>query len=168
LVIHFHGGLVLEQSAEDRAEKLLPVYAAAGAYPFFVIWQSGLIETFQNNMQEILREGMFSILVEKVMQFVLGKLDQSPGERGHAVELPPSFEIRDEIAAKQAVNEIPFADRDAEASGLDEVLTPTEQAQFEGLLARDAAYLNAATDLSCPDAPELQRDLEAARASADP
>jgi hypothetical protein len=172
LVVHFHGGLVSQQSAESIAEKLLPVYTDAGGYPFFVVWQSGLIETLKNNWQEIVGEGVFSILVEKVTQFVLGKLDQGPGEKGLEVELPTTFEVRDEIAAKQSENAIPFADRNAEAKSLDADLTPIELTQFENILAGDAAYLNAAAELTRPDAPELnpdlQSDLETAKETAEP
>jgi hypothetical protein len=172
LVVHFHGGLVSLKSAETMAETLFPVYSNAGGYPLFVMWQSGLLETLKNNWQEILGEDVFKILVEKVVQFVLGKLEQGPGEKGFEVELPTTFEVRDEIETSQAAGQVPFADRDAETQDLDEDLTPTEKLQFENLLAGDAAYLSAALSLSRPDAPELNPELEAdlaeARATAEP
>lgn len=172
LVIHFHGGLVSQKSADDIARRLFPVYEGAGGFPFFVIWQTGLVETIKNNWKEMIGEGVFSILVEKVTQFVLGKLDQAPGEKGGEVELPSSLEVRAEITQKQAVGEAPYAERDDEAADLEGELTPTEQAQFERLLAKDAAFLSAAVELSRPGAPELnptlEAELEQARTAATP
>jgi hypothetical protein len=167
LVIHFHGGLVSEKSGEDIAERLLPLYQGAGGYPFFVLWQSGLFETVKNNWREMIGENIFSLLVEKVMQFVLGKLDQAPGEKGFEVELPSSLEVRDEIEAKQASGEAPYADRDNETKDLDGDLTPAEQAQFEAMLSSDAAFISAATELSRDDAPELNPTLENELAQAE-
>jgi hypothetical protein len=161
LVIHFHGGLVSEKSGEAIAERLLPVYQGAGGYPFFVLWQSGLAETLKNNFQEMIGEGIFTLLVEKVMQFVLGKLDQSPGEKGGTVELPSGLEVRAEIQAGQAAGEAPYAQRDDEGADLAGELTPVEQAQFESLLSGDAAFLKAANQLTRPEAPELSPALEA-------
>jgi hypothetical protein len=166
LVIHFHGGLVSEKSGEEIAGRLLPVYQNAGGYPFFILWQSGLIETIRNNWREMIGEDVFSILVEKVMQFVLGKLDQTPGEKGLEVELPSSLEVRDEIEAKQAAGDVPYAERDVEAGNLDEDLTPAERAQFEELLGSDAAFVSAAAELGREDAPELSPALEAGLAEA--
>jgi len=166
LVIHFHGGLVSEKSAENIAESLFPVYKQAGGYPFFVIWRSGLIETIEDNWKELIGEGIFSILVEKVTQFVIGKLDQAPGEKGGEVELPASFVVRNEIEKKQAAGEVPYSDRAGEIEDLDDELTPTEQSQFESLLSDDAVFVSAALDLSRPEAPELSATLEVELAEA--
>jgi hypothetical protein len=172
LVIHFHGGLVNQSDAEGTAERLLPVYRDANGYPLFVIWQTGIGETFRNNWREIVREDAFPALVKRVLQFVVGKLDQMPGEMGAQVELPTRFEVEDEINQKQAANEEPFADREAETAKLDSELTPAEQQQFEDLLANDAVLASAAMQLSRQDAPELSPTLEAeldqARAAATP
>lgn len=166
LVIHFHGGLVSEKSAEKIAERLFPVYEQAGGYPFFVIWRTGLIETIEDNWKQLIGEGIFSILVEKVTQFVIGKLDQAPGEKGGEVELPASFAIRNEINKKQTAGEEPYADRAGEVDDLDDELTPIEQSQFESLLSGDAVFVSAALDLSRPEAPELSTSLEAELAEA--
>jgi hypothetical protein len=40
LVIHFHGGLVNETAGRKIAQRLLPIYATAGAYPLFFVWES--------------------------------------------------------------------------------------------------------------------------------
>jgi hypothetical protein len=160
LVIHFHGGLVNESGAEQIAERLLPIYQGAGGYPLFVIWQAGLGETLKNNWQEIVKEDVFSILVERVLQFTIGKLDQAPGEKGVEVELPSRFAIEDEIQLKQAVGETPFGEREAETTGLDTVLTPIEQEQFETLLKDDATLAHAAFKLNRKGAPELNPTIQ--------
>jgi hypothetical protein len=167
LIIHFHGGVVSESRAEAIADRLLPVYQQAGGYPFFVIWQSGLVETLRNNWREIIHEEVFGVLVDRVLQFVIGKLDQAEGEKGREVECPTRGEIQAEVAAKQELNQTPFAHREDETTKLDEELTAAEQAQFDQLLGRDPALTNAARKLMRPDAPrlgpEIQADLEHAR-----
>jgi hypothetical protein len=172
LVVHFHGGLVSQPAAEAMADRLLPVYQAAGGHPFFVIWQTGLAEQLKNNWQEMVKEDAFPVLVERVLQFVIGKLDQTPGEKGGAVELPSKFVIEDEINQKQAVGEAPFAEREPETASLDADLTAVERAQFAALLESDAALAAAAMKLSRPDAPELnpvlETELAQARAAVEP
>jgi hypothetical protein len=172
LVVHFHGEFVSESAAEGIAERLLPIYQGAGGYPLFVIWQSGLGETLKNNWRQIIEEDAFSILVERVLQFVIGQLDQAPGERGDEVELPTRFAVKDEIQQKQAAGEEPFVEREAEVADLDAELAPAQQAQFESLLAGDASLESAAIRLNRPDAPELnptlEAELEQARATEEP
>jgi hypothetical protein len=172
LVVHFHGGLVSESSAEDIASRLYPIYRDAGGYPLFVIWQTGLGETLNNNFQEIIKEDVFPVLVERALQFITGKLDQSPNEKGGEVELPTRFAVEGEIKHKQATGEEPFADREAETTSLDAELAPAERAQFEALLAGDETLASAALKLNREDAPELNPTLEAeldkARAAGEP
>src|SRR5690242_19448351 len=73
LAVHFHGGLVSEDYAErEIADRLIPHYRNAGGCPLFVIWQSGLVETLKNNWQEIVKHDVVPILIERVMQFLIG------------------------------------------------------------------------------------------------
>lgn len=44
LVVHFHGGNVAEAEGVSIAARLLPAYRAAGAYPVFFVWHSGIGE----------------------------------------------------------------------------------------------------------------------------
>jgi hypothetical protein len=171
LAIHFHGGLVSEKNAEMIAERLLPVYADAGSYPLFVIWQAGLWETLQNNWREIVQEDVVPILIERVLQFVMGKLDQSPGEKGGDVELPTKFAVRDEIRDKQAIGVEPFSQRDPAAAGLEGGLTAAEERQFKSMLEQDSALSAAAVQLARDSGPDLepllQEELDKARDTAD-
>ena len=161
LILHFHGGLVSEQAAETIAESLSGTFQGAGGYPLFVIWQSHVHEALRNNWQEIIREEALKILVERTVQFLLGKLDQAPARKGEKVELPAVFTVQDEVAAKQSQGIEPFVERNAETGKLDEELSPQEKAQFENLLKNDPLLENAGMKLARPEGPELNPELQA-------
>ena len=74
LVVHFHGGLVNEQAAMTSAEGLFKAYTEAGAYPFFFVWESGLWESFRNNLRDIADEKLFKKIVGYLVEHLLGKL----------------------------------------------------------------------------------------------
>jgi hypothetical protein len=76
LVIHFHGGLVKETAGRAIAQRLLPVYATAGAYPLFFVWESGLLETVRNNLADISQEKIFREFVKKAAEWVFKKAAQ--------------------------------------------------------------------------------------------
>ncbi|MBU6951284.1 hypothetical protein [Hahella sp. HN01] len=84
IVIHFHGGLVSENSARETAEqRLYPLYAdKAGAYPIFFVWESGFFEAPMNNLREIANEKIFREFVKKISEWVLKKLPASVGIKG--------------------------------------------------------------------------------------
>lgn len=74
LAIHFHGGLVNRRSAAEIAARLAPAYGEAGAYPLFYMWESGLIETLRNNLDDIAGDSVFQELVKKVAEWALKKM----------------------------------------------------------------------------------------------
>lgn len=74
LVVHFHGGLVDEKAGLKVAESLAPQYLDADAYPLFLVWQSGLLESLINNKQDLLRDPAFRELVKKVSEWVLKRI----------------------------------------------------------------------------------------------
>ncbi|WP_041598714.1 hypothetical protein [Hahella chejuensis] len=84
IVVHFHGGLVSENSARETAEqRLYPLYAAkAGAYPIFFVWESGFFEAPMNNLKEIANEKIFKEFVKKASEWVLKKLPSGVGVKG--------------------------------------------------------------------------------------
>lgn len=171
LVLHFHGGLVPEQAGEAIAERLLLHYRKEGnAYPLFTIWQSGLLETVRNNWRDIAREDIFPALIERVTQYLLGQLDQQPGERGDSVETPTIGEVKAEIATAHNGRE-PLVERDPELPTLPDQLTPEQAAQFAGLLGSDERIVQGGVRLVQQDvmavSPELQRDIEKSRAAQD-
>lgn len=100
LVVHFHGGLVNENTARGVADRLAPVYADGGtAYPLFFVWESGVWETIRNNLSEILNEGFFQELVKKVGEWVLKKLPGDIAVRGGGSGLIDERKLRQDFEA---------------------------------------------------------------------
>lgn len=81
VVLHFHGGLVDDTLGFVTAERLAPVYEAAGAEPVFFVWSSGLLEVLRGNLPQILSEGVFQTLLNRVVRFASGIVFQQPGSR---------------------------------------------------------------------------------------
>ena len=82
LAIHFHGGLVSADSARGIADRLAPDYAAAGSYPIFFVWESGLIESLRNNLEDIRKDVVFRELVKKAAEWVLKRMGTEVATRG--------------------------------------------------------------------------------------
>ena len=99
LAIHFHGGLVSEKSARQIAQRLTPVYAEAGAYPLFLVWESGLFEAIGNNLQDISKEKIFHEFVKKAAEWVLKKLPGGIGFKGTAGGSVNEIELRQQFDA---------------------------------------------------------------------
>ncbi len=76
IVVHFHGGLVKYATGLEGASRLLPIYQQAGSYPFFFIWESGLLETIRNNLKEVATEKIFQIIWKRVRKIIERKLAQ--------------------------------------------------------------------------------------------
>jgi hypothetical protein len=82
LVIHFHGGLVSHSSGIEIAERLHPRYRqAANAYPVFFVWESDILETLKNNLQEIAHEHFYDRLWRRLSEFIMRKFAQSGRHR---------------------------------------------------------------------------------------
>lgn len=110
LVIHFHGGLVNEAAGIDVAKKMVPVYRAAGAYPLTFVWETGLIETFRDNLMRIHETGLFQKLLKWVLRRVAQRFGGFEG-RGAGVPIPMA-QIEAEL-----VKLTPFASYDDPATG---------------------------------------------------
>lgn len=63
ITIHFHGGLVSEAKGVEVAEMMAPVYAAADSYPVAFVWETGLVETFRDNLLKIHETKLFQKLL---------------------------------------------------------------------------------------------------------
>jgi hypothetical protein len=144
IAIHFHGGLVDQEKALQAAERLAPEYAGSGATPIFVIWQSGLLETLKNNWKDVFSKEFFEGILERVLQFLVGKIDQPPGARTGAIQLPHPNEVRDEIAKRDKGTE-PYGHLDPD--NLDENLSEAEKSQFEKAIQKDAGLEKSANDI---------------------
>ncbi len=135
VVLHFHGGLVDEANGFRTAERLLPTYTAAGAYPVSFIWRSGLLETIRGNLPEIFSEDVFKTILRWVTRYAIGKVKQQPGERALGVlQTPSGMDVEVELARRDAQQE-PYA----ELAIPDDVepLIDAELEQFQQELAAD-------------------------------
>lgn len=84
LALFFHGGLVAKSSGMQNAQQLLGPYSASSApnnnagaaYPYFFVWESGLIETLEHNLPGIAQETIFqrilSIVGDKASSLLTG------------------------------------------------------------------------------------------------
>ncbi len=82
LIIHVHGGLVDEKAGRGIAAKLAPRYSAPSRYPLFFVWESGLIESIANNLDDIGHDSLFRELVKKSTRWVLAQLPGAAGLKG--------------------------------------------------------------------------------------
>jgi len=87
LVVHFHGGLVSESAGVEIARKMAPVYEAAGAVPLTFVWETGLVETFRDNLLKIHGSGLFQKLLKWVLRRVAQRFGGFEG-RGAGVPIP--------------------------------------------------------------------------------
>lgn len=97
LVIHFHGGLNSQKDALGIASDLAPKYEKAGAYPLFFVWESGLIESIKNNLQDILADPAFRELVKKASEWALKKLGGQVGLKGGSGQTINEDQLRKEF-----------------------------------------------------------------------
>lgn len=83
MVIHFHGGLVSENSGMSTALRMHELYSEnTSAQPYSFIWETGLIETFRDNLKTVHRTKLFQMILEMVMKKVGSKLGISVGGKG--------------------------------------------------------------------------------------
>jgi hypothetical protein len=82
VLIHFHGGLVSQKAGREIADRMVSLYASADTYPIFFVWESGLIESIQNNLQDIREDKAFQELTKKVSEWVLKKIGGQIGVAG--------------------------------------------------------------------------------------
>ena len=101
IVVHFHGGLVSENSARESAEqRLYPLYAdQSKAYPIFFIWESGFFEAPLNNLKEIGTESIFQEFVKKAAEWALKKLPTDIGFKGGSGSNVNEAQLRDDFDA---------------------------------------------------------------------
>lgn len=110
LVVHFHGGLVTEDAGVEIAKKMAPVYVAAGAVPLTFVWETGLVETFRDNLLKIYQTELFKKLLKWVLRRTAQRFGGFEG-RGAGV-LIPMAQIELELAKPT-----PFASYDDPTTG---------------------------------------------------
>ncbi len=140
-VVHFHGGLVSRASAVTTAELLLPKYEAAGAYPFFFVWESGPWETIRNNLRDISQEPFFQQLLIRLKQYLLPKLGVSPGAEESLASTVEAMGQPEFLAGE----DVPFDELPVPPAGLS--TTDISEAELERELANDPALKRAYHEL---------------------
>jgi hypothetical protein len=91
VVFHFHGGLVSKDAATGAAVADSTFYRQAGAFPIFPIWKTGPKEVLPEVLGEIAREGLFKLLLDRVVGLAHAQVANALGNRGANVDrtLPP-------------------------------------------------------------------------------
>lgn len=110
LTIHFHGGLVKEGKGVEIADMMKDVYGAANNYSLSLVWETGLIETFKQNLGQIYKTKLF----QKLLTWVIKRAAERFGgfnARGPGVPIPQS-EIE-----KELTKERPFESYDHKDTG---------------------------------------------------
>jgi hypothetical protein len=110
LVVHFHGGLVKEAMGIEVAKKMAPVYKSAGAAPLTFVWETGLVETFRDNLLKINDTALYQKLLKWLLRRVAQRFGGFEG-RGAGVAIPMA-QIELELAKPE-----PFANYDDPATG---------------------------------------------------
>jgi hypothetical protein len=155
LLLHFHGGLVRKKSGMDIAGRLAGIYGAAGAYPVFFVWESGLFESLLNNQDDVARDPAFQELVKKVSEWVLKKLSGpgvfKGGAGGQAVDVEA---LRREYDA--------WFDRQRPAPPVADGQVSAERVQTKGAAHEDVDDLATEIEEGFDDDPDFRKAMEEA------
>lgn len=161
VVLHFHGGLIDDVLGFATAERLAPVYEAAGADPVFFVWSSGLLETLRGNLPQILNESVFRTLLNRVTRYATGIVFQEPGQRALGVVATPTPRaVAAELAQVRAGQE-PYARLTAPADVPE--LTDEEQRQLAAELSTDTELAERTREIVNSVAPAPAEQAAAAR-----
>lgn len=137
LVLHFHGGLVRYSKGKAIADTLSSEYLAADAYPVFFVWESGLIETITNNLDQISRESFFRLLWKRLANIALRKMGQD--------------------ATRRAANELPEVDDRTVQAAIDTALATQDP---EPLLVAEPAVDETVSELTAIERLALETEFE--------
>ena len=140
IVLHFHGGLNTRAMGEASAQRWLPVYQEAGAYPIFFVWESGLLETISHNLDGIFRDPIFGKSMRLLLRYTVGLLRSAAGARGTALDMPSDLDVGDELNRRQ-YDEEPFAEVDTDRPDL--VVDVEHVTRIEQSVERDAELTGA-------------------------
>jgi hypothetical protein len=167
LVVHFHGGLVKETAGIAIADRLKPVYEAAGGFPITFVWEAGFMETLSRNLGTIHNTKLFGKLLKYTLKFVAEKIG---GVSGKGPGDPVAFdEIEAEIESGRLFTSFDSRTR-GDLGGLSEEKLNDLKLELEELISEeldaDEEIEAILTDeaLNAPlVSPKLQQDAEEAR-----
>jgi pimeloyl-ACP methyl ester carboxylesterase len=157
LILHFHGGLVSAKAGFELAERLLPVYSAAG-HPVFFIWESGAWETIRNNLLELADEPLFRQLLRKALEYALGRLGARSGARSITPQQVDASEVArtlDRFIADPQPDNVPYKDFEPASPDGARARDEIDAAEIEADLEQDQEFKRALASL--PDLPSGRR-----------
>lgn len=98
VVLHFHGGLVNTEAGELTAAKMVPLYRdRTGSHPVVFIWQTGFLQTVQENILKINKTKLFQKVVAYAIQQLAKRLHVPVPGRGEG-QTEPISDIEAKIA----------------------------------------------------------------------
>lgn len=74
IAIYFHGGLVNESAGLNAARNIAPHIIAANCAPVCFVWETGLLETFHENISKIREMPLFNILLKLLLRKISEKI----------------------------------------------------------------------------------------------
>ncbi len=168
LAVHFHGGLVKYSTGVETANNLCGEYAAGDAFPAFFIWESGLLETLKNNLDEIRSEDFFRMLWKVLLKVVFRKIAKTEGARA-------ALTLSDDIDTESLTDSIDRAILADDASTLEtfeigddigelselEIMTIERELELDFNLNEEIERITAS--LLSPDAVEKERRAKGPR-----
>jgi hypothetical protein len=150
LLLHFHGGLIGKKSGLEIATKLLPRYEAAGTYPIFFVWESGLLESLTNNKDDIARDPAFRELIKKSTEWVLKRAGSSFGLKGGAGQAVDVDKLRreydeyfDRLRPSPPVDDDAISDEKVVTRGADDISLDALAQDIEDGLDNDPQFKDA-------------------------
>ncbi|HEX7114088.1 MAG TPA: C1 family peptidase [Steroidobacter sp.] len=104
VVIYAHGGLNSEDASIQRIRTLAPYFKANGAYPIFVTWRTGPVETLGSILEDELKkiprpEGDFGDIFERVKETAAEVLDRTIEVLARPVAKPIWSQMKQNAAA---------------------------------------------------------------------
>lgn len=110
VTIHFHGGLVSESRGVEVARMMEEVYEKADNYPLSFVWETGLVETFRQNLTDIHHTKLFQKLLKWIIK---GAAERFGGFNTRGAGVPiPAGEIEQELSKDR-----PFESYDRDDTG---------------------------------------------------
>jgi Alpha/beta hydrolase of unknown function (DUF900) len=96
VVLHFHGGLVNTEAGELTAARMVPLYRdRARSHPVVFIWQTGFLETVEDNIRQIRETKLFQKILAYAVQQLAKRLHiPIPGRGAGQAESIPEIEAK--------------------------------------------------------------------------
>jgi hypothetical protein len=74
LCVFFHGGLVSQEAGLKTAHQLVQTFEGGGAYPFFFIWKSGLLDAIKGLLRPPIEHPAFVAAANRAVKMVALKM----------------------------------------------------------------------------------------------